>query len=245
MPKFFVDPNKVMGDIITIDTSDVLHITKVLRLNVGDTVTVSDSTSTDYECEITEILKDSVLLKVLSKKNIDTESNIEITVFQALPKASKMEYIIQKNTELGVVRFVPVALLRCVVKLDKKEEDKKVLRWQKISDEAAKQSGRGILPQVTGVHNLKSAVEEMKKSDLFFVPYESEDNNSLKPFLRGKTPKTVSYLIGPEGGFSPEEIDYIKEQGIPLITLGKRILRTETASLAVTSMLMYEIGDMG
>jgi len=245
MPKFFVEPNKVMGDIITIDTSDVLHITKVLRLNVGDTVTVSDSTSTDYECEIAEISKDSVLLKILSKKNIDTESNIEITVFQALPKASKMEYIIQKNTELGVVRFVPVALSRCVVKLDKKEEDKKVLRWQKISDEAAKQSGRGILPQVSGVLNLKTAVEEMKKSDLFFVPYESEDNNSLKPFLKGKSPKTVSYLIGPEGGFSPDEVDYIKEQGIPLITLGKRILRTETASLAVTSMLMYEIGDMG
>ena len=245
MPKFFVEPSKVSGDYITIDTTDVLHITKVLRLNIGDSVTVSDSTSTDYECEITEISKDSVLLRVLSKKNIDTESNIEITVFQALPKASKMEYIIQKNTELGVVKFVPVSLSRCVVKLDKKEAEKKVSRWQKISDEAAKQSGRGILPEVSGVLNLKSAIDEMKKADLFFVPYESEDNNSLKPLLKGKSPKTISYLIGPEGGFSPEEIDYIKDNKIPVITLGKRILRTETASIAVTSMLMYEIGDMG
>lgn len=245
MPKFFVEPSKVSGDNITIDTTDVLHITKVLRLNIGDLVTVSDSTSTDYECEITEISKDSVLLRVLSKRNIDTESNIKITVFQALPKASKMEYIIQKNTELGVVKFVPVSLSRCVVKLDKKEAEKKVSRWQKISDEAAKQSGRGILPEVSGVLNLKSAIFEMKKADLFFVAYESEDNNSLKPLLKGKSPKTISYLIGPEGGFSPDEIDYIKEQGIPLITLGKRILRTETASIAVTSMLMYEIGDMG
>ncbi len=245
MPKFFVEPSKVTGDTITIDTSDVLHITKVLRLNTGDIVTVSDSKSTDYECEITEISKESVFLKVLSQKNIDTESNIQITVFQALPKASKMEYIIQKNTELGVVKFVPVALSRCVVKLDKKEADKKVSRWQKISDEAAKQSGRGILPEVSEIVNLKTAIEKMKQSDLFFVPYESEDNNSLKPLLKGKTPKTISYLIGPEGGFSPEEIICIKEEGIPLITLGKRILRTETASLAVTSMLMYEIGDMG
>ena len=245
MPKFFVEPSKVNGDLVTIDTSDVLHITKVLRLNIGDSVTVSDSTSTDYECEITEISKDSVLLRVLSKKNLDTESNIEITVFQALPKASKMEYIIQKNTELGVVKFVPVSLSRCVVKLDKKEADKKVSRWQKISDEAAKQSGRGILPEVSGVLNLKSAIDDMKKADLFFVPYESEDNNTLKPLLKGKSPKTISYLIGPEGGFSPEEIDYIKDNQVPVITLGKRILRTETASIAVTSMLMYEIGDMG
>ena len=245
MPKFFVEPSKVNGDLVTIDTSDVLHITKVLRLNIGDSVTVSDSTSTDYECEITEISKDSVLLRVLSKRNIDTESNIEITVFQALPKASKMEYIIQKNTELGVVKFVPISLSRCVVKLDKKEAEKKVSRWQKISDEAAKQSGRGILPEVSGVLNLKSAIDEMKKADLFFVPYESEDNNTLKPLLKGKSPKTISYLIGPEGGFSPEEIDYIKDNQVPVITLGKRILRTETASIAVTSMLMYEIGDMG
>ena len=245
MPKFFVEPSKVSDDVVTIDTSDVLHITKVLRLNIGDVVTVSDSASTDYECEITEISKGAIILKVLSQKSIDTESNIKITVFQALPKASKMEYIIQKNTELGVVKFVPVALSRCVVKLDNKEASKKVARWQKISDEAAKQSGRGMLPEVYDVVNLKTAIDEMKKADLFFVPYESEDNNSLKPLLKGKSPKTISYLIGPEGGFSPEEISYIKESGVPVITLGKRILRTETASIAVTSMLMYEIGDMG
>lgn len=245
MPKFFVESDKVQNNRIIIDTEDVQHIKRVLRLNIGDIITVSDSKSTDYECEITEIEKETVVCNIVNEQANDTESNIKITVFQALPKGSKMEYIIQKNTELGAVRFVPVSLSRCVVKLENKESDKKVQRWQKISDEAAKQSGRGILPEVSAVCDLKIAVNDMKQSDLYFVPYESEDKHTLKSLLKDSNAKTISFLIGPEGGFSPEEISYITNEGVPLITLGKRILRTETASLAVTSMLMYEIGDMG
>lgn len=246
MPKFFVSPDKIFGGRITIDTEDVQHITKVLRLSEGDVITVSDSTGTDYEAEILELSKSSVQCGILSEKKNDSESNISVTIYQALPKGTKMEYIIQKNTELGVVKIVPCALTRCVVKLDGKDAKKKCERWQKIADEAAKQSGRGVIPEIGDVIGFKEAVEEMKKSDLYFVPYESEENTGLKSILKDRTDAVnISFMIGPEGGFAPEEIAYIDEKGIKRVTLGPRILRTETAGEATLSMVMYELGDMG
>lgn len=244
MPKFFVLPEKVAGDTITIDTQDVSHIKRVLRLNVGDKITVSDSRGTDYATEIKEISENAVICRVIDTVCNDTEPNISVTLYQALPKASKMEYIIQKTTELGIVRIVPCALSRCVVRLDGKDAQKKCDRWQKIADEAAKQSGRGILPEISSVMSFRDAVGEMQKSDLCFVPYESAEETRLKSVLTSKECKTVSFMIGPEGGFSPEEAAYLENSGIPLVTLGKRILRTETAGMAVLSMIMYEIGDI-
>lgn len=244
MPKFFVAKEKINGDIITIDTEDVAHIRRVLRLDKGDIITVCDSVAIDYSAEITEISDKAVTCRVLSKEKNNAESNISVTLFQALPKATKMELIIQKNTELGVVRIVPCSLSRCVVKLDGKDARKKCERWQKIADEAAKQSGRGILPEVSDVLSFKEAVAEMKKADLCFVPYESADDITLKSVLKNSSAKTVSFMIGPEGGFSPEEAEYLKNEDVPLVTLGKRILRTETAGMAVLSMIMYEIGDI-
>lgn len=245
MPKFFVSPEKISGDIITIDTDDTAHIKRVLRLGVGDTVTVCDSRGVDYDAEITEISNNAVICKAVSCRNNNSEPNISVTLYQALPKASKMEYIIQKNTELGIVKIVPCELSRCVVKLSGQDAAKKCARWQKIADEAAKQSGRGILPEIAPVLDFKHAVEDMKKSDLCFVPYESEDEVSLRSVLTAnKNVKSIAFMIGPEGGFSPEEIAYIEAVGIPRITLGPRILRTETAGEATLAMVMYELGDI-
>lgn len=244
MPKFFVSPDKISDNKIIIDTDDVLHIKRVLRLSQGDEITVCDSTGTDYKATISVIADKHIECNVIVSVKNDTESNIKVTLYQALPKASKMEFIIQKTTELGIVRVVPCTLSRCVVRLDGKDAAKKVERWQKIADEAAKQSGRGIIPEISPVMSFRDAVEEMQKSDLCFVPYESAEDIRLKPVLSSTPAKTIGYMIGPEGGFSPEEAEYLKNRGIPLVSLGKRILRTETAGMAVLSMLMYELGDI-
>lgn len=246
MPKFFVLPEKVKDGRIIIDTDDVLHIKRVLRMSEGDELLICDSTGTDYETKISEIADKTITCDIISEKKSDTESDISITLYQGIPKGSKMELIIQKNTELGVAKIVPVSMQRCVSKLEnQKAEEKKVQRWQKIAEEAAKQSGRGIIPEISMPQTLKQAAENIKKSDLSFVPYECEEQNSLKPLLKShRDAKTVSFLIGPEGGFDVSEIEILKECGIYPVTLGKRILRTETAGMAVTAMVMYEIGDI-
>ncbi|MBS7298410.1 MAG: 16S rRNA (uracil(1498)-N(3))-methyltransferase [Eubacteriales bacterium] len=244
MPKFFVSPDKVRGNRIIIDTEDVSHIKRVLRLSVGDNITVCDSCGNDYDCKIANISDKCVECEIISSKKNNSEPNIKVTLYQALPKATKMEYIIQKTTELGITKIVPCALSRCVVKLDEKDSKKKISRWQKIADEAAKQSGRGILPEISDVMSFRDAVDEMKNSDLVFVPYECAEDNTLRKVLNSKPAQNVAFMIGPEGGFSPEEATYLEDNGIPLVTLGKRILRTETAGMAVLSMVMYEIGDI-
>lgn len=242
MPKFFVLPEKVDNNRILIDTEDVLHIKKVLRMNVGDKLLICDSTGSDYETEISEINEKTILCNILNKKKSDTEAETEITLYQGIPKGSKMELIIQKNTELGIKKLVPVSMQRCVSRFEnKKAAEKKVQRWQKIAEEAAKQSGRGIIPEICMPQTLKEAAESIRLSDLAFVPYECEEKASLKQLLKAhENIKTLSFLIGPEGGFDISEIELLKQYNINTVTLGKRILRTETAGMAVTAMLMYE-----
>lgn len=246
MPKFFVEQDKIEGNKIIIDTDDVGHITRVLRLGTGDIVTVCDSRGTDYEARISEIEPKKIICDIISKRVSLSEPNIDVTLFQGLPKASKMEYIIQKTTELGINSIVPVKLSRCVVKIDgTKDERKKLDRWQKISEAAAKQSGRGIVPKIEGIMTLDEVLERAKDFDLFFVPYECEDKKTLKDVLLSKkNVKSVGLIIGPEGGFDPSETEKIRNSGIDTVTLGKRILRTETAGEAVLAMIMYEIGDV-
>ncbi len=246
MPRFFTARENISDTQIIIDNEDVKHISRVLRLGVGDTIEVCDGRGFDYKAEIEAVEDKKIICKILDRVKSVTEPNIEVTLFQGLPKASKMDYIIQKTTELGITRIVPCALSRCVVKLENgKAESKKTERWQKVAEAAAKQSGRGIIPEVTMPFTLDAAIEEMKKCDICFVPYECEEETSLKSvLLSAKKPKTVGYIIGPEGGFDLAEIDKLKAAGVPAVTLGRRILRTETAGEAVLSMLMYEIGDI-
>ena len=246
MPKFFVTQDKITENQIIIDTEDVAHISRVLRLGIGDHVTVCDSQGTDYEAEIAEMEQKQIVCSITENRASESEPNIKVTLFQGLPKASKMEYIIQKTTELGISEIVPVKLSRCVVKIDnKKDERKKLDRWQKISEAAAKQSGRGIVPQISEIMTLDEVIERSKEFDLFFVPYECEEQKTLKEVLLSRSDiKTVGFIIGPEGGFDPAETEKLHESGIDTVTLGKRILRTETAGEAVLAMTMYEIGDI-
>lgn len=246
MPKFFISRENITDNEILIDTEDFSHITRVLRLNVDDILDICDGQGFDYKAKIREIQQKHLLCDILSKEKSDTEPNIKVTLFQGLPKASKMEYIIQKTTELGITKIVPCVFSRCVVKLDnQKAEIKKVERWRKIAEEAAKQSGRGIVPEITMPVTFSKAMELMQENDLCFAPYECETQNNLKNVLTSKDDvKTVGFMIGPEGGYDIKEIDILKQSSIKTITLGRRILRTETAGEAVLSMVMYEIGDI-
>lgn len=246
MPKFFAAREKITENQIIIDTEDVSHISRVLRLGEGDVLTVCDSQGTDYEAEIVSLGQREIVCKINSRSASASEPNIRVTLFQGLPKASKMEYIIQKTTELGISEIVPVKLTRCVVKIDnKKDEAKKLERWQKISESAAKQSGRGIIPKISQIMTLDEIIEKSKEFDLFFVPYECEEQKKLREVLLSKKDvKSVGFLIGPEGGFDIAETEKLRNAGIDTVTLGKRILRTETAGEAVLAMTMYEIGDI-
>ncbi len=246
MPKFFAQSDKITENQIIIDTEDVNHITRVLRLSEGDVVIVCDSRGVDYDARITAIEPRRVLCAIEGRRKSDAEPELKATLFQALPKASKMEYIIQKTTELGVSEIVPVRLARCVAKIDgAKEEQKKLDRWKKIAEAAAKQSGRGIIPKISPVMSLEEVIERAMTFNLFFAPYECEEQNTLRSVLLSKpNVRTVGFIIGPEGGFDAAETDRLRTAGIPTVTLGRRILRTETAGEAALAMIMYEIGDV-
>lgn len=242
MSKFFIPRENIKEDILIIDGEDVNHITKVLRYKEGDEITCSDGMGNDYIAKITSFDKREISCEIISKTKAETEPNIKVILIQGVPKAAKMDYIIQKTTELGISEIYPCEMSRCVAKID---NAKKIERWQKISREAAKQSGRGIVPTVHEAINISEAIKVLKDADVAFVPYECDEGNKLRPILLDtKNPKTVAYMIGPEGGFDKSEIDEIIKNGIHTISLGKRILRTETAGEAVLSMVMYEIGDI-
>lgn len=246
MPKFFVPKENIHGDTIVINSEDVSHITRALRMGVGDTLLLCDGKGYDYDAEITETTPKEIICRITKSEKSSTEPNIEVTLFQGLPKASKMEYIIQKTTELGISRIVPCKLSRCVVKLENaKAELKKTERWQKIAEAAAKQSGRGIVPEIAPVASIDSAITQLKECDIAFAPYECEEMQSIKDVLTSvDKPLKIGFIIGPEGGFDMSEIKKLRAAGIKTVTLGKRILRTETAGEAVLAMTMYEKGDI-
>lgn len=246
MPRFFTARENISDTQIIIDNEDVNHISRVLRLGEGDEITVCDGRGCDYSAVISSIEPKKIVCSIAEKTKSVTEPNVCVTLFQGLPKASKMDYIIQKTTELGIARIVPCVMSRCVVKLEnQKAEAKKVDRWQKVAEAAAKQSGRGVIPEVSMPLTLDKAIEEMKSCDICFAPYECEEDTRLRTVLTSvKEPKKIGFIIGPEGGFDLSEIERIKSAGIKTVTLGRRILRTETAGESVLAMIMYEIGDI-
>ena len=246
MPRFFVPSENITDSEIKITSGDAAHISRVLRLKKGDALLVCDGRGFDYDARIEEIGAREIICSVVGKRRSESEPNVRVTLYQGIPKASKMDYIIQKTTELGVAAIVPVAMARCVSKIeDKKTESKKLERWNKIAKEAAQQSQRGIVPEVRPVMMFDEAVKAMCESDLCFAPYECEDEGGLKKTLLSvEKPETISFMIGPEGGFDLSEIEKLKTAHIPTVTLGPRILRTETAGEAVLAMTMYEIGDV-
>lgn len=242
MPKFFVSKENINDHIITLEGDNAKHIGNVLRAKIGDKITVCDGEGRDYECEIEEITKGSVAAKITDIFSNNNEPSIKITLYQGLPKADKMELVIQKCIEIGIDRIVPIKTEHTVVKLEGKEE-KKLQRWNKIAEAAAKQCGRGKIPRVCGIMSFKDAVIEAAGLDSAIIPYEKERDNSLKSFAKEFRGESIGIFIGPEGGFSEEEISFAKERGISSVTLGRRILRTETAGLVASVILLYELED--
>ncbi len=247
MHKFFVSKENISEDTILITGDDVKHIGKVLRLKVGDKINISDGNSTEYICELDLIDKKEVVCNIIEKFQNKTESPICITLFQGLPKAQKMELIIQKGVEIGIKNIIPVLTERVVVKTETRDISGKIERWNKISKEAAKQSGRGTILELNNPITFKEAIESLNKFDLAVIPYENQQGIGLKKVLRNldSNVKNVAIFIGPEGGFEEEEVNYAIEKGVHPVTLGPRILRTETAGLVASSIILYELGDMG
>lgn len=241
MPKFFLSDSKFNTcDTIEIKGDDAHHISKTLRMKVGDTLTVTSSDGMDYVCSIDAFASDAVVLTVKEVIRSDVESDIKISIFQALVKGDKMETVIQKSVELGVSDVYPVSAERSIVKLDSSGEKKKLERWNKIALEAAKQCGRGFVPTVHGVISFEECVEKLCQHDVSFFCYELAEGKTVKDVIGGKSFSSVGFYIGPEGGVAPKEAELAKNCGIEAVSLGKLILRTETAGPAVLSMLLYE-----
>lgn len=247
MPKFFVAENQINNNKITIIGNDVNHIKNVLRQKSGDKITICDiSKEQDYLCKIDKIEEKSIDCNIIEKLENNTESNVKVTIFQGLPKADKMELVIQKSVELGAYDITPLQMKRCVVKLNEKDKLKKIQRWKKISEVAAKQCGRNIIPKINNIVNVKEVCNLCNEYDIVLIAYENEKENTLKKELKNlkkldKEEIKVAVIIGPEGGIAPEEIEMFEENGAKIITLGNRILRTETVALSVLSIIMYEL----
>ena len=245
MPRFFVEPDQIIEDKISITGQDVRHIRDVLRLDCAAQIEVCDGLGNDYDCIIEEIKKDVIIAKVLGKTISKSETKTRIILFQSLIKGDKIEWVIQKATELGVGKIVPMQTTYCVSKMDKsKKTDGKISRWNKIANSAAKQSGRGIVPEVAMPVTFNQALGLCSDLDLALMAYEKENQRNLREQIQGYEGKTIGILIGPEGGFSKEEVMEAQKAGIGAITLGPRILRSETASLALLSNILYELGEM-
>ena len=239
MYNFFVNDDCRQGDRYIITGADHNHIKNVLRMKAGDTILISANGKSDL-CEIETIDNDEIIAPIIEEDYQNTELPLQIHLFQGLPKSDKMELIIQKAVELGVYSITPIEMRRCIVKLDDKKKKSKQTRWQSISESAAKQSKRNLIPEINETISYKAALDAAKELDLLLVPYENEDGIlSTKEALKElKKAKSVGIIIGPEGGFDEGEIEAAKNAGGRIISLGKRILRTETAAITAVGMCM-------
>lgn len=245
MHRFFVNPEQIEEHHIHISGSDVNHIKNVLRMKIEEQIVVSDGENKEYTCYIESMDSEEVLAHIMYVQQTGLELPGKIFLFQGLPKNDKMELIIQKAVELGAYEIIPVATERAVVRLDEKKAKKKLERWQQIAESAAKQSRRMRIPRVHTVCSFREALDYAQQCEVRLIPYELAEGMAETKRLIGeiKTGQSIAVFIGPEGGFSETEIEKAMEQGLVPITLGKRILRTETAGLAILSILMYHLED--
>lgn len=245
MYRFFVEPSQVEEHVIHILGSDVNHIKNVLRMKNGEEILVSSGENLEYTCYIEEMGSEEVLARIMYAQEAGYELSSRIYLFQGLPKGDKMELIIQKAVELGVHEVIPVATRRSVMKLEGKKEENKIRRWQAIATSAAKQSKRMYVPEVKGVMNFSQAAAYAKSLDVILLPYElAKGMKETKEIINNIRPgQSVGIFIGPEGGFDEGEVSLAQENGAKAITLGKRILRTETAGLTVLSVLMFALEE--
>ena len=250
MYHFFVDPEQVSEQEVVITGNDVNHIRNVLRMKTGEEILISDGSGLDMHCEITKLMPEEIRCKILDTASARSESPVRFYLFQGLPKADKLEHIIQKSVELGVHQIIPVGMTRSVVRYDDKKQKNKQERWQKIAESAAKQSNRGIIPEVKEILDFDAALEYAKLADgsgldLILIPYENyKDMKATKEVIASIRPgMRVGIFIGPEGGFDPDEVDRAVKNGAVMISLGNRILRTETAPLMLLSVLTFALEE--
>ena len=242
MPRFFVDSKNIFDTYILICGDDARHIGRSLRMKLSEKITVCCQ-NTDYECEIESISDSEVKARIISKNKTKSEPDISLTLFQAVPKSDKLEFIVQKAVELGAAKIVPVLTRRCVAKYDSKSFEKKLMRLRRIAEEAAKQSGRGSIPEVCSIIDIQSYYDSLKDFDLSLVCYEEGGKrfNDVKEICFSKN---ISLFIGSEGGFDEGEVEKAKENGAVPITLGSRILRCETAPVCAISIIMNLSGNI-
>lgn len=246
MHKFFVPYSNFDGSTVTIEGEDVKHIRKVLRMQIGDEVLINDCQGGEYLGAISDIDLKKVYILINNKLDVNNESSLKIHLYQALPKSTKMDVIIQKCTELGVSSITPVNMQRVVVKNGEDSKDKSS-RWYKIALEAAKQCKRSIIPSVNNPISFNNMLEELSTYDIIVVPYENQKGHGVKNLSKALTMpvSSIALVVGAEGGFENTEIELLKDKGAHIVTLGNRILRCETASIACLSILQYEFGDLG
>lgn len=254
MHHFFVEAHQVENGSVRILGGDVNHMKNVLRMRAGEEVAVSDGAGQTYLCQVESFEEDAVCLKILEHQAADAELPSRLILFQCLPKGDKMDLIVQKAVELGVAGIVPVSSRRCVVKLDQKKEESKRKRWQAIAESAAKQSGRGVVPKVHPLCGFQKALKLAGELDVRLIPYECAEDllgdgtesamEKTRKVLSGiRRGQSVGIFIGPEGGLEKDEVAAAREAGVQPITLGKRILRTETAGLCILSVLMFQLEE--
>ncbi|MDD3184295.1 MAG: 16S rRNA (uracil(1498)-N(3))-methyltransferase [Anaerostipes sp.] len=245
MYRFFIEEHQIQEEYIYIEGEDFNHMKNVLRMKEGEHIYISTGKDLEYECEIEGFEESRVKARIVDVHGMETELSTKLVLFQGIPKGDKMEFIIQKAVELGVSEIVPVAMKRCVVKLDAKKAAKKVTRWNAIAHSAAKQSKRGIIPEVSEVKSYTEALCYARELDEILVPYEEEKGIQYSKELvkQARNHKSIGIFIGPEGGFDGDEIQKVCEIGGKTLTLGKRILRTETAGMTMLSILMFELEE--
>ena len=250
MPRFFVKNEQIENTEISIIGEDIKHIKNVLRKQIGDIIEIcNQETGETYKCQISEIREEKIINNIIEEISSE-ENKIKVDIYQGLPKADKMELIIQKSVELGVNSIIPVEMKRCVVKLDAKSESKKIERWQKIAESAAKQSGRTTIPEIGKITKVEEIAQMIDKYDLVIVCYENEKEITLKSQLLqlkeqvlNKQEIKIAIVIGPEGGLEEKDVELLNQNGAKIVTLGNRILRTETVALNVLSIIMYEFDN--
>lgn len=242
MVRFFLSPDEVRSDTMYLTGENAQHA-KVLRIKPGETVLVCDGEGQECVCAVTEVNPGSLELAALERRESAAEAAVRVSVYVAFPKADKLEHVIQKATELGAYEIIAFPSSRCVSRPDEKSLRKKLERWQKIAASAAEQSGRGRIPSVSVTGSYKSALEQAAKADMPLMFYENEQAVTLKMALSAKPYRTVSLLTGPEGGLEEAEVRQAREAGLQVCTLGKRILRCETAPLCALSAVMYDAGE--
>ena len=239
MPKFFIEKNQVNDEYVNIIGEDFLHMTKSLRIKANEKIVACDGVL-DYNCIVEIITSDAVICKIMEKISAIGEPSVKVYVYISVTKSDKLELVTQKVTELGAFKIIPFISARCVSKPDQKSANKKRERLQKIAIEASKQCGRSIIPEVLEFLTLKQVIENCKENDINLVLYENEKDLSIKNAIENKDFTTISIVVGPEGGFEQSEIESFINSNFEIVSLGKRILRAETAPIAAISAIMYQ-----